>query len=375
MSLPILYASDKKGRIKQWQVITMFGYVDVRYGLKDGKETVESYQALPKNVGRSNETTAHEQAELEAQSKWNKQIKKGYVENVEDVGQKTLPPLAKKYQDAKSALKWPLLGLLKLDGVRCTMFHKDGEVTFQSRGGDPYPVIQEIADELIESIFKVLPDAVVDGELYKHGMYLEDIVSAVKKHKESTSEIEFHVFDIYFPDKKHTYLQRTNFYSMLLRGAKGLTDLCKRVKTIQPVVLNTEQEMLGMHAKAVVEGYEGVVLRNMNGLFEFNHRTSDFQKYKVACSNEFLVVDMEKDKRGGGVPVCGYHFCDKKLTGTFKATFAGTLETRKNLYEDKELYIGKYLTVDYEKLSKYGKPTKPVGKMFRRLDEDGKPEE
>lgn len=374
MTLPTLYASDKKGRIKQWQVWTPHGgTVEVEYGLKDGKKTVEVYQAKPKNIGKSNETTETQQAILEAKSKWNKQIKKGYVEDEFKVGQKTLPPLAKKYQDAKSALKWPVVGLLKLDGVRCTMFYKDGVVIFQSRGGDPYPVIQEIADELIEKVFKTHPHMVVDGELYKHGMYLEDIVSAVKKPNEDTPMIEFHVFDMHNDKLHENYLTRLTNYTDQFR-----INVPNKVFPVKGKIILNEEEMLTFHKKAVQDGYEGVVLRNMRGLYKFNYRTSDFQKYKIACSDEFLVVDFEKDKRGGGTPVCEYYFINPDgdiRTGTFKATFAGTLEKRQYLYENKDLYIGKYLTVDYEKLSKYGKPTKPVGKMFRELDEDGNPKE
>jgi predicted DNA-binding WGR domain protein len=79
---PTLYGKDTKGNIKEWSVYTDGATVTVGHGRLGGKITTKSYEAEAKNVGRSNETTPEEQAELEALAKWTKQLKRGYYHTI-----------------------------------------------------------------------------------------------------------------------------------------------------------------------------------------------------------------------------------------------------------------------------------------------------
>ena len=366
--LPTLYGRTSTGKIKQWSVTTDGDEVVVSYGQVGGKISVKRTTSKPKNTGRSNATTGPAQALLEAQSKWNKQLKKDYRESAEDIPESTLPNLAHKYQEKSHLVNWEQTAeLKKLDGVRCTVFKKDGETFFQSRGGEAYPVIEEIANELEEAFFKDYPDSFVDGEMYLHGMYLEDITACVKKHNEDTKRIEFHVFDwVHRKQDKRGWLKR--YISYL--SAVNLCSSISRVVPVSAFQCSSEDYMLRTHDVYVERGYEGIILRDELEPYSFGNRTTGIIKYKVPESAEFLVVAIELDKNGGGVPVCRYLTPDGK-EATFKAPFAATMEKRKDLWENQENYIGQYLTVDFEKLSKYGVPTKPIGKAFRDLDEDG----
>ena len=82
--LPILYKRDAKGRVRQWSVEAMHGNVHVSHGLQDGKLVMQPTSCKPKNVGKSNETTAVKQAALEAAAKHRIQIEReDYHEDVE----------------------------------------------------------------------------------------------------------------------------------------------------------------------------------------------------------------------------------------------------------------------------------------------------
>lgn len=362
-SLPKLYKKTKTGAVQEWEVGNTFTMVITNYGQVGGKLQTESYKVEPKNVGRANETSFEEQAKLESKAKWEKQLKKGYVEDPSGENELTLPPLAKKYQDAKSAIKWPAYVSCKYDGLRCTVFYRNGEVVMQSRGGESYPVIEHIAEELVEGIFKYTPNAVLDGELYKHGMHLEDIVRACKttKHTDLREQIKFYVFD---------YLTSKNDTSLLSARKERMLNLPKYLGTNVVVVaqafIANEEAMLDVHKDCTGRGYEGVVIRNADSIFKFGERTSDFQKYKVAEDAEFLVVGMEKTKQGGGVCVCQY-VAYSGSTDSFKVNIKCTKDKKVELWENQGQYIGKWLTVEFEKLSKYGKPTKPIGKCFREV--------
>jgi len=369
MSLPKLYGHDKKQGVKVWYVTTDGGSITVYYGKDGGTISTQTTVCEPKNVGRANESTAEQQATAEAQSKWNKQVKRGYVQDKNNITTNTLPPLAKKYQDAGHQLSWPLDVLPKLNGVRCTAYIKDGDIVFQSRGGDPFPYLEHLVEELNSCFFSSNPRYYVDFELYCHGMYLEDIISAVKKHNANTPKLEAWIFDLYDPAKPDQIWgdRYATYVDQLYQS--GVKEAPKMVFGVGATCFGNEGDMIAHHDKLVALGYEGVVLRPTNGLFKFSQRSTDFQKYKVAMSEEFKVVDILVDKNGGGIPVC--EVMTNAGMQEFKATFAATHERRKELFENKEDYKGLWLTVDFESYSKYGKPAKPIGKSFRGMDSEG----
>lgn len=370
MTFPTLYAKAKTGKIKEWVVTVEGSTIIVMHGQKDGKMTSQvTIITKGKNIGKANETTPEEQALSEALSKWNKQYDKDYRVSVEDIPESTLPPLAKKYQDASAALGEEYDVLCKLDGVRCTMFYNDGDVIFQSRGGKPYPVIQEIVEELYEQMWQFHPKVVIDGELYCHGMHLEDITSAVKKHNDDTPRIEFHVFDMHNP----AYPERTWENRYLAYGAAFGTTGC--VQAVKATMVSTERSMIKLHDRFVAEGYEGVVLRKLDAKFVFGHRTTDFQKYKIRIDKEFKVLRFEIDKNGCAIPWCATDERADDDREEFKAPLIGTRKYQQKIAKNQEKYINRWLKVEFESYSKYGVPTKTKGHVFREMDEDNNPVE
>jgi len=370
ISLPKLYGRASTGKIKEWQVgYVVCGEVVVIHGQQGGKMQIQSYVVEQKNIGKANETSLAEQAQSEAQSRWNKQIKKDYREKVLDIPVSVLPNLASKYQDKAHKVEWPCHALVKLDGVRCTIYLKDGEVFFQSRGGDPYPVIQRIADDLMEQVFNDRPLVHVDGELYKHGMFLEDIVSAVKKHNEDTPKLVFCIFDLIDPECDHAHQTWDYRYFDYLHTFRTTPN----IELVFAETVNNEEEAFKLHDEWVKEGYEGLILRNLKGVHTFGQRTIDFIKYKVRQDAEFRVVAMLQDKNGCAIPICevinirGQEPC----VDTFKAPLIGTREYCQEVWKNQADFIGEWLTVEFESYSKYGKPLKPKGKAFREMDEYG----
>ena len=69
MKFPTLYGKDSKGNLRVWTIKIEGNAVTVEHGREDGKLTSKTYYTKGKNLGRSNETTPEEQAELEAQAK------------------------------------------------------------------------------------------------------------------------------------------------------------------------------------------------------------------------------------------------------------------------------------------------------------------
>lgn len=120
--LPTLYKTSSSGKVLQWTtwveelsdgrgvIFTSWGYVG------GAQQNAEDVVKTGKNAGKSNSTTAYEQACLEAQSQHVGKLKKGYVTDVQHAIEGKVdvaitggisPMLAKVYEDHKKKCKWP----------------------------------------------------------------------------------------------------------------------------------------------------------------------------------------------------------------------------------------------------------------------------
>jgi len=76
--LPTLFNLDKKGVERTWITWSEGDTVTTLSGVTGGKMITTTRKHLPKNVGKKNETSGEEQSIKEAESKWVKQLDKGY---------------------------------------------------------------------------------------------------------------------------------------------------------------------------------------------------------------------------------------------------------------------------------------------------------
>ncbi len=79
-----LYKKSATGKILAWVVISHKNQVKTMHGQLDGKKQSTTDTIKGKNIGKKNETTPSAQAILKMKQMWDKQIKKGYVDNLED---------------------------------------------------------------------------------------------------------------------------------------------------------------------------------------------------------------------------------------------------------------------------------------------------
>jgi DNA ligase-1 len=79
--------------------------------------------------------------------------------------------------------------------------------------------------------------------------------------------------------------------------------------------------------------------------------------------DEYRIIDFkEGEGRDAGAVIWVCETADGK---EFTARPRGTMEQRREWFNDGESYIGKNLTVVYQELTEDGKPRFPVGKALR----------
>lgn len=357
MEFPTLFARAANGKVKQWSVQVLNDATVVsRHGYVNGKLT-EAKRTVThgKNQGRANATTALEQAVSEARGKYNKKLDEGYAEaderGADRADETLLPMLALEYRKRGRDIVFPCYVQPKLDGVR-VVYH-DGRLT--SRNGKPFASVSHIAQELV-----AVP-AVLDGELYSDKLSFQEIVGLVKKRKLSSDDIaalkhiSLWVYDVITDGpfaKRHQHLK-----DMFLHRDYA------HVKLLETETCDKRGDVQLFHDKYVARGYEGVMLRNADGIYRVNVRSKDLQKYKEFFDDEYKVVGYTEGE--GCEQGLVIWTCVTQAGQRFNVRPRGTHQERARVFAHAGSYIGKSLTVRYQELTDDGVPRFPVGIAFR----------
>lgn len=350
MNKVTLYGLNKNSGFKLWSIETKDEEIHIEFGQESGKIQLKIESIKGKNIGRSNETSPSQQAELEALSKIEKQKDKGYRLNKGDLQDlDILPMLSADYTKQGHRIKYPCWGSDKMDGCRALAICEGGAVTLKSRGGKLYDV-----KHLQGQLSAVMKDGEVwDGELFIKGKYLEEIVSAIKKPNPLTPYLGFVVFDVVNTEE---FSSRINTIRAIPKRLLGT-----QVQVIDYFSVESEQEMKVKHKDCVARGFEGVMLRNGKGMYESGKRSADSQKYKEFIDSEFKIVDIIPDKDGGAIFVVENTFADNQFN-----VVGGSRDQRKQWLTEKTSLIGKHITVKYQTTYKDTKiPQFPTFVTFR----------
>ena len=364
----VLYKITKTGAVQTWKAWVDGPEVYTEYGQLDGKMQQSTYTAQETNVGRSNHRNQEEQAlfELEALYK-EQQDNKHYRPTIEQAHEQSdvlIPMKLQNYKDHSKKIKFPCYVQRKFNGSRRT--YVDGK--FLSKiGREEENKVPQIGEQLK----KLGVD--VDGEVYSHGMSLQEIRSASLKPNENTDKLKLVIFDI--PD---TTLPFEDRLKELLRIQQEvdvyLSHEYTAITVETPYLLQSQEELESLFDQVVKDGYEGVVIRNVGSMFESGKKSYQTQKWKPRYDAEARVVGVEKCKNGTGKLLC--EGADSLNNVKFKCMMKVKRRDGNEyprMYEDMKNLIGEWITFSYEELSDKGVPTKPVGELVRKCNDKGEP--
>lgn len=365
MIFPTLYGKDSSGGLKLWEVFTQNGVIVVRHGKLGGKIQEKRTTASPMNIGRSNATTACEQAETEALAKWVKQQKKGYFEDKEEaLGFVTRTPMkAQNFNDYAHKVKYPCYVQPKLNGQRMLI---DSEGNCQSKQGESIELPGHWKNDIKKIVGSGLIKDGIDGEIFaghvkQGGLSLQQIISAFRKPNENTERLFFAMYDTCSDGT-----QEQRVADMFVINRLYLPN----ITSVPTVLVNTPEEADDWYFKWLEQGAEGMVYRNLDGRYDYGKRSYNLIKRKPRLDAEAKVVGCVPDKNNAGLLSCvlqnGVNF--KCL---MRVDSHPEIDYRK--FDNAITLIGQFITFEYEELSDDGVPTKPVGVGLRKMNSNWEP--
>ena len=102
------------------------------------------------------------------------------------------------------------------------------------------------------------------------------------------------------------------------------------------------------------------MLRTNDRGYEPGKRSSQILKAKRWLDSEFCVVDITASADGWAILHCANPFGP-----TFKVSAPGTIQQKTEVLNNKDLYIGRCVTVEYADLTKDRVPFHPVALNWR----------
>lgn len=373
-----LYAKDKKQNIRVWSISARDFDIHFSHGLVDGVQNGEFEHVNYGKAGRSR----HEQMLLQINSKIKNKIDIGYCYTMEDAKNNirtnasgdVRPMGGKKFLEKKHTDFENYIAQYKLNGYRCftKLNYCDEEFLSYTRKGIEITTIrhiqQSIYDRINNSKLKLLDqinELTIDGELYHHGTPLGKIISWGKKQQPDTDKLEYHIYDIYCGGANFNYKERFEIINELEECTK--TEIIENFKAISVDNLNH------LYGEAIVEGYEGLMVRDVTGPYQDGVRSDYLLKVKSRIGSkktyeyedEFIITKIDKSPKG--MPRA---YCLAENGKEFKVVLPGDHQEKEAAYDNMYNYVGGHMTVQFSELTEYGIPFQPIAVKFRDISFD-----
>lgn len=349
-------------------------------GQLGGKQTIQPVITISQGKAKR---TPIQQAELEYNSHMKKYLDKGYKKLSEFTNKSfsecTEPELLEflgSHKTDSQGIPKPMLAQQsdkcspnvfekewycsrKLDGTRCLLYYKDGEIYSASRGGKDYDVSSTLIrkNPILIKWFKENPDLLLDGELYAHGIPLQRIsgITRLKTWEERCEILEYWIYDIVSSEPfEERYKELMNLQELLEDGSK--------VTVIDHYKTSGYLKIKKLHDQFVSEGFEGLVMRNPKKEYGIGKRSSLYMiKEKSYQDSEFKIIGFEEGLRDEDM----VFVCETSNGKQFQAKPIGPRELKYEYLENMQQIIGKMATVKFFNWTEDGLPSQPVLKAIR----------
>ncbi|MCD6262333.1 MAG: hypothetical protein J7J52_04855 [Deltaproteobacteria bacterium] len=275
--------------------------------------------------------------------------------------------LAKPF-DHKRLESWPQPYVIqpKLNGIRCRAIVNGSHISLMSSQMNEIMGVPHIKSQLAAMSGTSIPSEIeLDGELYVHGMDVDDIKSIARRTVNLHPHyylMQYHVFDV------------VNGADQLARlGMLKSFSFGEHVRQVRTFFAKDMETVLNLFNSIVGDGYEGIIVRHPYAHYE-RKRASQLMKLKPHRMDEYTIIDTKEEISIDGIPknTLGALIC-KKDNQIFSVGTGMTDEDRRRLWEMRdELASGSYVAVvKYQNLTlRRGVPFFPVVIEVKKGGED-----
>jgi len=293
------------------------------------------------------------------------------------MSQSTFRPLLAEKIDLK-IVEYPMSASPKYDGFRCLI----------DAGGNPVSRnIKPIPNSYVFGKLKEIGLPRFDGELLTYTNGKVDDFNTVQSKLTSRSglpDFKYMVFD-------SCYILSDQYKE---RNAKVATWLnqnrSKYVEHVKQVVIHNEEELLNYEAEQVALGWEGIMVRSLDGIYKCGRSTTKegiLLKMKRFVDDEAIVVsahELVSNTNEATIDALGYtvrsshkeNMVGQGVLGKLTARWIGKdvefdigtgfdMQQRQSYWSNKDDLVGAKITFKYQGVGPNGKPRFPVFLGFR----------
>jgi ATP-dependent DNA ligase len=308
-----------------------------------------------KNEGKSNSTTAEEQADREIKSIYRQKLEQKYSETPESAGRRNFqePQLANKFDKAKFIKRkmffWKTQP--KLDGIRSVIDHNSA----LSRAGKPFYTADHIIEEIRDLTEK--ENITLDGELYNHEFKddFEQLSSFIKKQKISSipeptleeirEKVQFHIYDVIVHDHPDMSFDERESYLIEVFTKYNIPMKTVRLVKSETISIDIEDPEI-IHERYLEAGYEGMMFRNPFAPYTFG-RSDNLLKHKTFIDAEMKILEINEGK--GNWEGIAKSAKVRTPKGTIsKSGIKGTKDFLKKIFESRDEIINTEATVKFQ---------------------------
>jgi ATP-dependent DNA ligase len=328
------------------------------------------------------------------------------------------PMLAKHYTKYEKKIKYPVYIQAKLDGLRCVVFLNK---TFQDK--DPKSIRPKTSRDIImysrqkkeyaqnvsnnnirNALVQVLQklydlesncSIYLDGELYRHNVYLQDIGSIARSQEKSTllttpptTTLQYIIYDAFYPEGKKVKMPFKERLDILQNVVKPLIQNNPYIDVLDTKLISNSKDLENIYTDYISDNYEGAMIRNPDSPYSFSSqktskiRSPNLLKKKEVFTEEFEVVGFTRGKEGkeydAVIFICKIPSENNSNTSQFKVVPTGgnfgSYESRSQMLTEclknngkgfVDKYKNRFLTIEFRGLSKDKIPQHAKAIAFR----------
>ena len=281
-----------------------------------------------------------------------------------------LPMLAKTYDNTNNKLFKNIssyYGQWKINGLRCFVSAHDNSgdmfkpirLRFKSREGTYWESLSNLEDYLLTVIPNELlnlmidENYILDGELYIPGVSINELNHFVKDPKSSgNKKLQYWVYDIAIDEMSQDNRFNTLFnhfdldFILFAKDKNDHLSNTKRLVILPNRIIHDDDSATKLRDEYIEKGFEGLILRNPQGTYQYGKRNQTMIKYKKSTDGKFTIVDIipEGIKR----PDIPLFVCKNDINDAeFECHVGGSLDYQRQCLINKDKLIGKQMYVEY----------------------------